>query len=44
MRLRLDKIGVVTDGPTVTKEDNQRCIKMCKNPVMQKRTKHMDVK
>ena len=37
-------MGVVIDGPTVIKEDNQSCIKMCKNPVMQKRTKHIDVK
>ena len=40
----LDEMGVVIDGPTVIKEDNQSCIKMCKNPVMQKRTKHIDVK
>ena len=37
-------MGVVIDGPTVIKEVNQSCIKMCKNPVMQKRTKHIDVK
>ena len=28
----------------VIKEDNHSCIKMCKNPVMQKRTKDIDVK
>ena len=33
------EMGVVVDGPTVIKEDNQICIKMCKNPVMQKRSK-----
>ena len=40
----LDEEGVVIDGPTVNKEDNQSCIKMCKNPEMQKRTKYIDVK
>ena len=25
-------------------EDNQSCIKMCHNPVMHKRTKHIDTK
>ena len=38
------EMGVVIDGPIVIKEDNQSCIKMCKNPVMQKQTKHIDVK
>ena len=37
-------MGVVIDGSTVIKKDNQSCIKMCKNSVMQKRTKHIDVK
>ena len=41
LRSLLDEMGVVIDGPTVI---NQSCIKMCKNPVMQKRTKHNDVK
>ena len=40
----LDETGVLIDGPTVIKEDNQSCIKMCKSPVMQKRAKHIDVK
>ena len=44
LRSLLDEMGVVIDGPTVIKEENQSCIKMCKNPVMQKRTKHIDVK
>ena len=44
LRSLLDEMGVVIDGPTVIKEDNQSCIKMCKSPVMQKRTKHIDVK
>ena len=37
-------MGVVIDGPTVIKEQNQSCIKMFKDPVRQKRTKHFDVK
>ena len=40
----LHEMGVVIDGATFIKEDNQSCIKMCKNPVMQKRTKHIDAK
>ena len=44
LRSLLDEMGVVMDGSTLIKEDNQSCIKMCKNPVMQKRTKHIDVK
>ena len=40
----LDEIRVGNDGPTVIKEDNQSCIVMCMNPVMQKQTKHIDVK
>ena len=44
LRSILDEMGVVFDGPTVIKEDNQNCIKMCKSTVMQKRTKHIDVK
>ena len=28
------EVGVVIDEPTAIKEDNQSCIKMCKNPVM----------
>ena len=44
LRSILDEKGVVIDGPTAIKEANQSCIKMCKNHVMQKRTKHIDVK
>ena len=44
LRSLLDEEGVVIDGPTVNKEDNQSCIKKCKNLGMQKRTKYIDVK
>ena len=37
-------MGVVIDRPAVIKEHNQSCIKMCKKPVLQKQTKHIDVK
>ena len=43
-RSLLEEMGVTPEGATVIQEDNQSCIKMCKNPVMQKRTKHIDVK
>ena len=41
---RLDKMGVKCNGPAVIQENNQSWSKMCKNPVMQKRTKHIDIK
>ena len=44
LRSILDEMGVNIDGPTVIKEDNQSCIKMCKKPVRLKRTKPIDVK
>ena len=44
LRSLLNEMDMTCDGPTVINEDNQSCIKMCKNPVMQKRTKHIDVK
>ena len=44
LRSLLEEMGVKSEGATVIQEDNQSCIKMCKNPVMQKRTKHIDIK
>ena len=44
LRSLLEEMGVKLEGATVIQEDNQSCIKMCKNPVMQKRTKHIDIK
>ena len=40
----LEEMGVKSEGATVIQEDNQSCIKMCKNPVIEKRTKHIDNK
>ena len=37
-------IGVLNEGPTVTKDDNESCIKVYKNPVMQNKSKHIDLK
>ena len=44
LRSLLGEMGIKCEAPTVVEEDNQSCIKMCKNPVMQKRTKHIDIK
>ena len=44
LRSLLEEMGVKSEGATVIQEDNQSCIKICKNPVMQKRTKHIDNK
>ena len=34
----------VSEGTTIIKKDNQSWISLHKNPAMQKRTKHIDVK
>ena len=44
LRSLLGEMGISCGSPTVIQEDNQSCIKMCENPVMHKRTKHIDVK
>ena len=44
LRSLLEEMDVKSEGDTVIQEDNQSCIKMCKNPVKQKRTKHIDIK
>ena len=44
LRSLLLDFGVKCSEPIIIKEDNQSCIKMCRNPVMQKRSKHIDVK
>lgn len=44
LRSLLCEMGISNNSPTTILEDNQSCIKMCRNPVMQKRTKHIDVK
>jgi hypothetical protein len=38
------EIGIDAKTPIVLQEDNQACIKMAKNPVFHKRTKHIDVR
>ena len=37
-------MGVLNEEPTVVKDDNQSCIKVYKNPVMQNKSKHIDLK
>ena len=37
-------MGVMYGRPTASNDNNQSCIKMCENPVMQKRTQHIAVK
>jgi hypothetical protein len=37
-------LGSKQDGPTMIMEDNQACIAMSNNPILQKRTKHIDVR
>ena len=44
LRQLLRDLGVPADGPTPIGEDNQSCIRMCENPVLSKRTKHVDTK
>jgi hypothetical protein len=36
--------GLKQDGPTMIMEENQACIAMSNNPILQKRTKHIDVR
>jgi hypothetical protein len=44
IRQLLTDIGFKQDEPTMIMEDNQACIAMSNNPIIQKRTKHMDVR
>ncbi|KMQ86839.1 copia protein [Lasius niger] len=44
LRHLLESMGVVTDGPTTMKVDNQGAIKLIKNPEYHKRTKHIEVR
>ena len=43
-RSLLKEMGVKSEGATAIQEDNQSCIKMGKEPVVQKRIKHIDIK
>ena len=44
LRQLLADLGIPADQATPIGEDNQACIKMCENPVLSKRTKHIDTK
>ena len=44
LRALMQDFGCPTKLPTEIGEDNQSCIKMCHNPVMHKRSKHIDTK
>ena len=42
LRSLMNDFGYPIKEPTQIGEDNQSCIKMCHNPVMHKRSKHID--
>ena len=44
LRSLLREMGYVQSQPTMIGEDNQSCIKLATNPVMHKRSKHIDTK
>ena len=44
LRALLEDFGLPMKKPIDIGEDNQSCIKMCHNPVMHKRSKHIDTK
>ena len=44
LRSLMEDFGYPMKEPTYIGEDNQSCIKMCHNPVMHKRSKHIDTK
>ena len=44
LRSLMKDFGYPMKEPTQIGEDNQSCIKMCHNPVMHKRSKHIDTK
>ena len=44
LRALLEDFGFPMKKPIDIGEDNQSCIKMCHNPVMHKRSKHIDTK
>ena len=44
LRALMKEFGYPMKEPTDIGEDNQSCIKMCHNPVMHKRSKHIDTK
>ena len=44
LRRLLESLGFKQEGPTVIYDDNQGAIAMTKNPVMHRRTKHIDIR
>jgi hypothetical protein len=44
MRQLLADLGFPQEQPTVIYEDNQGCIALSENPIMHKRTKHIDIR
>ena len=44
LRALMKDFGYPMKDPIFIGEDNQSCIKMCHNPVMHKRSKHIDTK
>ena len=40
----LEDFGIQQKRPIAIGEDNQSCIRLCQNPVMQKRSKHIEIK
>ena len=44
LRALLEDFGFPMKKPIDIGEDNQSCIKICHNPVMHKRSKHIDTK
>ena len=44
LRRLLGDLGFPQEGPTVILEDNMGCICLSENPVMHRRTKHIDIK
>ena len=40
----LEDFGIQQKHPIAIGEDNHRCIKLCQNPVMHKRSKHIETK
>ena len=44
LRSLLCEMGYEQTQPTIIGEDNQSCIKLATNPVMRKRSKHIDTK
>ena len=40
----IEECGIEVQIPMIVEEDNQTCITVAKNPMAQKRTRHMDIR